>query len=129
MIITVLFRGLRKTIFEIQFPAIAIFHTNPYKTFISGNSQMNQSLFLILNGTYALNGIIQGISKQSTDIHNIHKIQKTSICHHSQLDIVLLTVKTFPCQNGIQKLISGFILGFIGFNFTLHFIQVYQRIL
>ena len=71
-----------------------------------------------------LNSIIQHITKQSTNIHIFHKIQKCSIHHDFKLNIILLTVYAFGHQYSIQHLISRLILRLIYFDFPLHPFQI-----
>ena len=53
---------------------------------------MDQPLFLVCNLEFTLDRVVERISENTADIHDIHKIQQRSICHAGKRDPMLCAV-------------------------------------
>ena len=84
---------------------------------------------MVLLLLHILDGIVQHISEQRTDLHIIHKIQLLSVRNDLQLDAPRLTVGAFGCQYRIQHVVPRFVLGLVDLDLPLHLIQVFQAFL
>ncbi len=54
---------------------------------------MDQPLLAVGQLFYTLDGVVQRIAEQRTQVHRIHKIQRRTVCHAGQRDAVLLAVQ------------------------------------
>ena len=62
---------------------------------------MDQPLFLVCDLKLTLNGIVKRISKNTADIHDIHKIKQRSVCHTGKCNAMLCTVQAFTRKHRI----------------------------
>ena len=84
---------------------------------------MNQAFLLFRDLHFALDRIVKCIPENAADIHDIHKIQKCSVCHTGECNPMLVAVQAFRCKYRIQNFISRLVLRFILADFLLHPVQ------
>ena len=90
---------------------------------------MDQTFFFFRNLHLTLDRIVQRISENTADIHDIHKIQKCSVCHTGECNPMLVAIQAFRRKYRIQNLISCLILRFILADFLLHPVQEFFSLL
>ena len=85
---------------------------------------MDEPLLAVGQLFYTLDGVVQRIAEQRTQVHRIHKIQRRTVCHAGQRDAVLLAVQAFAGQDRVQHLVAGLVLRLIAADLLLHRVEV-----
>ena len=85
---------------------------------------MDQTFFRIGDLLLTFDRIIKGVSKDRTDIHDIHKIKQRTIHHARHGNLLFHTEHIFRSQQGIQHLVSRLVLCFICFDLFFHPVKI-----
>ena len=62
---------------------------------------MDQPLFLVCDLEFTLDCVVERISENTADIHDIHKIKQRSVCHTRKCNAMLCTVQAFTRKHRI----------------------------
>ena len=77
-----------KAILYLYLPVTIITDLCINKLFPQRHLHVNDPFFRIRNLDHMLNGIVQRITKNRTDIRHMHELQKLSICHTGKSDLM-----------------------------------------
>ena len=90
-----------------------ILHANQHETVLRVDIHLNQACLWIAVFLLALNGVINGVSENGADIHDVNEIQIMSISKAGHGDAVFLADDVFAGQQRIQHGRTGIDLRFI----------------
>ena len=118
--------GHRQAVLKLQLLLAVILTLDHQKVLSDVYRQVNQPLLPVLNGQLTLDGVVQNIAEDGTDVHHIHKVQPGPIGHAGQLHPVAGTVQALAGEDGIQHRVARLVLGLVGADLLLHAIQKVQ---
>ena len=89
---------------------------------------MDQPLFGIRNLLNGLDGVVERIAEDRREVDHVHKVERSAVRNNGQRNPMFLAIQAFSGKDGIQHIIAGLVLRFIGAKFGFHAVDCLELI-